>query len=163
MRNILIKAVSLMLLIACFFVTDYSFAYDRTQRVPISATDFTLEAVEGEKVTLSEVLKEKKAVLIFWASWCFFCRKELPQAERFYRENRDKATVLGIDVGESKAKAQGALKKMGISYPTLLDSDSHVAQLYGVFGVPTVVAVDKNNQILYYGHSVEEMASQVEF
>ncbi len=163
MRNVLIRFVFLMLFIGLVMLSAYSRASEESIGGQVSAADFILEDLNGEKIVLSDILKEKKTVLIFWTTWCYLCRKELPQVEKFYRENKDKMAVIGIDIRESKTKVERFVRKLGISYPIALDYDGSVAKLYNVRGVPTIVAVDKDARIMYYGHSIEEMAEKIEF
>ncbi len=124
------------------------------------APDFTLETTEGAKIILRDVLKEKKAVLVFWATWCPSCTAEAPHIESFYRKNKGKVAVVGINVGESRAKVAAFTERKGLSYPMTLDNDGGVANAYGVRGVPTIIAVGKNGKILYYGHSINEAENE---
>lgn len=127
------------------------------------ASDFTLQGVNGEKIILSQILKDKKAVLVFWASWCPYCVNEVPDVEKFYKDNQNKIAVIGVNLQESKEKAASFIKKMGITYPIALDADGKVGQLYNVRGIPTVVAIDKDENIIYYGHSIKEMMNKINF
>ena len=43
------------------------------------APDFTLERLSGKSASLSEVIKDKKAILFFFATWCPHCREQLKQ------------------------------------------------------------------------------------
>ena len=125
-----------------------------------AAPDFTLETTGGERIILKDVLKEKKAVLVFWATWCPHCAAEAPHVENFYRKNKGKVAVIGINEGESRAKVAAFAEKKGLSYPMALDSDGSVANAYGVRGVPTIIAVGKDAKILYYGHSINEAENE---
>jgi len=128
-----------------------------------AAADFTVQTLDGKEVNFSKVRQEKKAVLVFWTTWCPYCKKEISSVNRFFTENKDKVIVFGINIGESKAKVSRFAKQTQISYPVLLDSDNNIATSYNVRGVPTVVAVSKDGKVLYQGHSVEEMQQRVEF
>jgi peroxiredoxin len=83
--------------------------------------------------------------------------------EKFYKENKDKVALIGIDVGESKARVESFVRKKGILYPIALDPKGRVANLYKVRGIPTVVAVNQDGKIIYYGHSIKEMTRKVDF
>ena len=57
--------------------------------------DFTVTTHDGRSLTLSEVLKEKDAVLInFWATWCNPCRNEFPFMEEAYQQYADKVEII---------------------------------------------------------------------
>ncbi len=127
------------------------------------AADFTLPLLDGNNITLSEALKNKKAVLVFWTTWCPYCVKEVPAVESFYKKNSNVAQVIAINLQESAQKVKSFVEKNAITYPVALDAQGTTAKLYGVRGIPTIVAIDKDSKILYYGHSIEEMENNVNF
>ena len=52
--------------------------------------DFTIKLTDGTDVTLSELLKTHKAVLLnIWATWCGPCRMEFPYMEEAYKQVSD--------------------------------------------------------------------------
>ena len=60
--------------------------------------DFTVTTVDGKKWTLSEALKEKKAVLLnFWYTTCTYCIGEFPDLENAYQQYKDKIDVIAIN------------------------------------------------------------------
>ena len=155
-----VKTILFASIIMFFTVSACS---SQSMRIQDTAPDFTLESLEGEQIILSDILKTKIAVLDFWATWCLYCIQSMPAMEKFYQENKDKVAVIGIDVGESKAKVGSFVRKKGILYPIALDPKGRVAKLYNVRGIPTVVAVNQDGRIIYYGHSIEEMLRKVDF
>jgi peroxiredoxin len=109
--------------------------------------DFTLEDLKGNKVTLSE-LRGKKVFLNFWATWCTFCVKEMPDMEKLYQETKDGDLVmLAINVGEDKKTVQDFVDKNKFSYTILLDTTGEISQLYQVSGLPTSYFIDTHGHL----------------
>ena len=73
MNKIIYKLVLFIMLLAVNLSLITS-AYSEKQGEN-KAADFTLEKIDGEKVVLSELLKDKKVVLVFWVTCCPVCRK----------------------------------------------------------------------------------------
>jgi len=126
------------------------------------APGFVLDAIDGSSIDLSRVLQTKNAVLVFWATWCPSCVGEIPHVEKYYSENGGTVAVIGINIRESKDKVASFVKKKGISYPVALDTGGEIAAAYGVQSIPTVVAVSRNGDILYYGHDIVQMSRTVD-
>jgi len=104
--------------------------------------DFTLEDLQGNKVTLSD-LKGKKVFLNFWATWCPPCKAEMPDIEKLYQETKDSdLVILAVNVGEDKKTVQDFIKKNNYNFPILLDVKGEVSQLYQVTGIPTTYFID---------------------
>lgn len=111
------------------------------------APDFTLENLEGEQVTLSE-LKGKNVLINFWATWCPYCVKEMPDLDKLYTENKDNDfVVLAIDVGEPKSDVEKYLSENPYEFPVLLDKDGKISMQYLVRGIPTSYMIDKEGNI----------------
>jgi len=110
------------------------------------AQDFTLKALDGDKVSLSE-LRGKVVLLDFWATWCPPCRKELPEVDKLRQQYADKGlVVLGIN-DEDSGTVKSFLKKHEYGLPVLMDSKRDVHRMYGARAIPTVIIVDKNGVI----------------
>jgi cytochrome c biogenesis protein CcmG/thiol:disulfide interchange protein DsbE len=91
-----------------------------------------------------------KVVLInLWATWCAPCRDETPDLERLYNEQRVRGlVVLGIDQGESAAKAGAFANEFGLHYPVLLDQEQLYGRAYRSIGLPTSIIVDRRGRIV---------------
>lgn len=82
-------------------------------------------------------------VIRFWADWCRYCEGEMQAIEQVYQRHKDRGlTVLAINAGQDSATAAAFAKKIGITYPVLLDEDSAIAKQYGVVGLPTTYFID---------------------
>lgn len=104
--------------------------------------DFTLEDLNGNKVTLSE-LKGKKVFLNFWATWCPPCKAEMPDIEKLYQETKDTdLVILAVNVGEDKKTVQDFIANNKYNFSVLLDVKGEVSRLYQVTGIPTSYFID---------------------
>lgn len=113
-----------------------------------AAHDFSLPDITGKTVSLQTILQNKRPIaLVFWASWCSECRKQLPDINAAAKKYADKLQFFGINTNDSMAGAIAYVKKESIEFPVLVDASGVVADSYGVIGVPTVVLIDKNGVI----------------
>ncbi len=120
----------------------------REQSIEEKAPDFVLEDLEGKKVKLSDY-KGKVVLLVFSATWCQYCRAEIPHLKKMYSQYKEKGfEVINIDIRESKEKVSSFAAKHELPYKILLDNDGKVARTYGVTGVPTQILIDGNGEIL---------------
>jgi hypothetical protein len=63
--------------------------------------------------------------------------------EAVYQRHKGKGLeVLAINAGQDKATIDAFIKKIGVSYPALLDEKSTIARSYGVVGLPTTFFID---------------------
>ena len=105
----------------------------------------------GDELYVSD-LKGKPVVLNFWAGLCPPCRAEMPDLQAFYDENKEDATLVGVDVGQfmglgSQADAETLLRELNITYPAGFTNDSNVIPNYKVIGMPTTVFINADGSI----------------
>jgi thiol-disulfide isomerase/thioredoxin len=122
---------------------------------------FALPDLQDTEVRLEEVLADKPALLVFWATWCTYCRAEIPDLNRLQAERGDEVSLLAIDIQESRRKVSAFADKEGIAYRILLDSDAQVARRYGITGIPSLILIDRQGGIHYQGHVVEEAEAKL--
>lgn len=113
------------------------------------APDFTLPAIDGRSITLSDFTAGDgmPVVLNFWATWCPPCRVEMPYFENVGRLYAGRVAVLGLNQAESAPTIEAFIQKHGLTYPMLVDEDMRVNNLYGVLNLPTTIFIDKNGVV----------------
>jgi thiol-disulfide isomerase/thioredoxin len=113
-----------------------------------AAPDFTLEAVSGQKTTLSD-LRGNVVLVNFWASWCSPCREEIPSLVRLQKAMSGRSfrmLPIAVDNG-GREPVRRYLNRSGISLSTLLDPQNIVGRQYGITGIPETFIVDKEGTI----------------
>lgn len=119
------------------------------------APDFTLMNLKDKPVSLNSFRGNKAVLLVFWATWCPFCREEIPELKKIYSKYNPKGLeILAVSLRESKEKLSSFAKKEGINYPVLIDPDGKVGNAYGVVGIPTNVIIDKQGIIQFKGNTL---------
>src|SRR3990172_2017563 len=71
--------------------------------------DWTLLDIKGERYRLSEHLGTSPFVLIFWATWCTPCKKEMADQRALF-EDLLKQGVNVLFVAEDNQKSQAKVK-----------------------------------------------------
>lgn len=105
---------------------------------------FTAKSQDGKSVSLSELCRGKKYLLIdFWASWCNPCRKEIPNLKKLYAQYADKGfQIVSISIDKKEAEWTKALKEEQLQWPNFLDTED-IAGTYKVKFVPTMYLINE--------------------
>ncbi len=73
----------------------------------------------------------------------------MPSLERLYQHFEGRAfVIIGIDIEEERDRVSALLKRHGITYPNLLDSDARVSMLYRVRSTPTKFLIDREGRLI---------------
>lgn len=114
------------------------------------APDFTVYTEDGKKVKLSD-FQGKPVILNFWASWCFYCKQEMPEFAEVYAKEKDSIQFLFVDwVGgnETEDSAKAYLKDQNLSLPVYYDRDGDAVSAYGLAGIPATFFIDKDGNLV---------------
>ncbi|MCU0766013.1 MAG: TlpA family protein disulfide reductase [Gammaproteobacteria bacterium] len=109
---------------------------------------FTLDDLAHRPVEFPAQARGEVVALRFWADWCPFCESEMTQLEPVYRKYRDRGLrILAVNVRQDPATAERFVRRLGVSYETLLDVDGRVSRRYGVIGLPTTFFIDREGRL----------------
>lgn len=113
------------------------------------APAFELVTLGGEAYSTAS-LKGRPALLVFWASWCPVCQKELPVLGEFYKKDRPAPLrMISIGFSDLRGKIEGYVKAHpeAFVYPAAFDVDNDVAQAFKVTATPTLVLLDAQGTV----------------
>jgi peroxiredoxin len=123
----------------------------------VLAPDFSLKDIQGKTFRLSSQ-RGNPVVMFFGTTWCPACRGEMP----FYKDLYDKYALRGlkflyIDINESTERVARFSKQNSFPYLVLVDGDGSVASNYNIIGVPTLILLDKEGNIIHVSHQTSDL------
>lgn len=115
--------------------------------LPVAATDnpstWSLQTPAGDTVTFPDE-RDGPAILLFWASWCPYCKALMPYLQTIVDEYDGDLTVYAINFRDD-GDSQAFMQQHGYSF-TLLLNGADVAEQYEIWGTPGVLVFDQSNR-----------------
>ena len=114
-----------------------------------AAPDFDLKDPQGRPQRLADY-RGRPVILNFWATWCPPCREEMPAMQRASEVlKKEGIAVIAINVGDDAETVGQFLDEAPVDFPLPMDTDSKVAQRYGMKGLPTTYVIDPAGRLVY--------------
>ncbi len=110
------------------------------------APDFTASTLDGATIILHE-LRGQPVVLNFWATWCGYCRYQMPFLQAASEEKEHEMEFVGINIRENIDKVRQVIEYEGIDYTIALDGDGAIANSYNVRPIPATFFLDEQGII----------------
>lgn len=129
-------------------LTDSSDLTNVTYELGDKIHDFEVTAIDGTEYKLSELLKEKKAVVLnFWYVNCEPCKIEFPYLQEAYTQYVDDIEVLAINpVGDTEAKITALAQENELTFPMAAGEDTWNTCMK-LTAYPTTVVIDRYGTI----------------
>lgn len=116
------------------------------------APDFTVVDAQGNPVKLSD-FKGKPVVLNFWATWCGYCKQEMPVFEAAAQKHPDiQFMMINATDGEQEtmAGAMAYIAQSGYTFDVFYDTNLEAVNTYGISAFPTTFFIDKDGVLVAY-------------
>ena len=113
------------------------------------APNFTLETLDGETVTLSD-LRGQAVVVNLWATWCPPCRAEMPALQKVYVEYKERGLVIlavNSTVQDERQAIPAFIAEYGLTFPVLLDVNNEAGRLYQLRSLPSTFFIRRDGII----------------
>lgn len=124
-----------------------------------AAPDFTVLDREGNEVKLSDY-KGKPVVLNFWATWCYYCRMEMPDFNEAYKKYPDVQFLMvnATDgVQETVSSAAKYVDEEEFQFDIFFDTKREAINAYRVTGFPSTFFIDKDGNLITHGSGMLNM------
>jgi len=113
------------------------------------APDFTLQTLDGETVTLSD-LRGQAVLINLWATWCPPCRAEMPAIQKLYAEYKDQGfEVMAVNMTyqDIPTAVLPFTQEHALTFPVLLDETGDVASKYELRSLPSSFFINRDGFI----------------
>lgn len=112
--------------------------------------NFSAQDLNGQWHTLDQYQGEI-VVLHFWASWCPYCRGEIPKLVKIYREMTEQGVaILSVSVDDDLNKLSDFVKREKLPYTVIPDRASRplLSEQYRIPGIPVTFILASDGRII---------------
>jgi peroxiredoxin len=110
------------------------------------APDFRMKDLNGQTLTLKEVLGSRPALLAFFKVSCPVCQYTFPFLQRLH-EGGEGIAIFGVSQ-DPPAATREFNREFGLTFPTLLDEGAYaVSNAFGIDSVPSLFLIEPDGAV----------------
>jgi thiol-disulfide isomerase/thioredoxin len=118
-----------------------------------AAPDVVLTKSDGTSEGVITSRQGKKAILVFWATWCPHCYEEFDAINESLAPAEKKGIkIILVDVGETKEVVKNYLDRRQMKMISFVDEDSFLQGAYHLIGIPTLIFIDEKGIVRNVTH-----------
>ena len=104
----------------------------------------------GDEVRVTDQ-RGKVVVVTFWASWCGYCRQELPVLAGLQEAaGKQHLTVVAVNYMDDRKVYRALLRKLKDVQLTMThDASGAIGKAYEVKGIPRLLMIDRQGKVAY--------------
>ena len=127
---------------------------DASEPEKMAAPDFTVYDLDGAEHKLSD-FQGKPVIINFWATWCGYCKMEMPHFQEKYETYGDDIAFMMVNVTdgvrETIEKASGYIQEEGFTFPVYYDVNLEASMAYPTSGLPVTFFIDAEGNFVAQG------------
>jgi len=140
----------------CFFLNAFSHA-EVSEYPLIPSAEVRL--IGGGTFRLEPAKITKPTLIVFWATWCSSCLREIPLLKKLHLEHGEKIDVISVSIDTDLNKVRNFVEKVDAKYTNLIDDNGRLAGFFGVKQTPALFVVDPQGHIQARGNRVASLIS----
>jgi thiol-disulfide isomerase/thioredoxin len=141
---------------------------EATESTEEKRPELNFSDLSGKKYSLKD-FKNRVVLVVYWATWCPPCRKEIPVLNKIQEKySKRDMLLLAISQDEQLDTVRDYMSKdklgQSINYPVIYGRD-YVEQFGMVRALPTIFLMDKNGKVVIKHEgtsSYEQLAAAIE-
>jgi len=151
--------IILLFLLLCFSPAVWAMGHLPTQMssdplIGKPAPDAVLIKTDGTSSSIMSSRQGKKAILIFWATWCPHCYEELGAVnENIASVGKKGIKIILVDLGETLEVVKNYFDQRQMHLTSFIDVDSFLQGTYHLEGIPTIIFIDEKGIIRNVTHA----------
>lgn len=128
--------------------------------VGVTAVDYPLAGttLAGAAYTIDPLTNRRPVLLVFWASWCPSCVREMPALSRLHATTTGRLDVVSCTIDTDLAAARAAVATHQLGYAVLRDGDLAIADRFSVDATPTLVLIGVDGRERARGRTLGQLA-----
>jgi len=117
---------------------------------------------EGREVLIS-AQHGKVVVVTFWASWCGYCRQELPILAGLQQAaGKDRVEVIAVNYKDDLDVYRVLSRKLkGVQLTLTRDASGRIGEAFGVKGIPHLFVIGKDGKVAFQKTGYGEESIQI--
>lgn len=103
----------------------------------------------GQTVQFPEVAGGKPTVLVFWATWCSYCKAFMPYLAQIQSDyGADRIAIVAVNAKEKDGDPKSYIEALDFPMTAIRDGDD-IAAAYAVKFIPGLMVIDGQGVVAY--------------
>lgn len=132
-----------------------------TTHLPAAETPIRGMALTGEQVVIDPQATGRPVLLVFWASWCAACVREMPALMRIHANAREHIDLVSCTIDEDAGPARMCVERLSLTYPVIHDPVMRIADHFAVDATPTMIVLGVDGSVIARGRSLAQVTKRL--